>query len=375
MQAIARVNRVFKEKQGGLVVDYIGIAENLKNALAQYTDSDRKNTGVDAEFASQLLLEKSEIIRSLLHNHNYQKFFTGTSSEKMQVITQTMDFVLGLRKEDKENYLKIVNEMARAFSLCSTTEIALSLNIEVGFHKAVRAAIIKIQSDNGTKKTITQLDAELNQLISKSISSNEVVDLLDSVGLNKPNIGILSDEFLEEVKSMKQKNLAVELLNRLLKGKLRSFSKQNLVQSRKFSELLSNSLIKYQNRAIETAIIIQELIELAKKICEAEERGNNSELSQDELAFYDALADNESAKEILGDETLKQIARDLAVTIKKDMSVDWTIRESVQAKMKTSIKRLLKKYGYPPDQSAKAVEIVIEQSKLMALSLNEEYHN
>lgn len=374
MQAIARVNRVFKEKQGGLVVDYIGIAENLKNALAQYTDSDRKNTGVNAELASQLLLEKFEIVRSILHNHNYQKFFTGSSSEKMQAITQTMDFVLGLSKEDKEGYLKIVNEMARAYSLCSTTDVALSLNIEVGFHKAVRAAIIKIQSDIGPKKTITQLDAELNQLISKSISSNEVVDLLDSVGLNKPNIGILSDEFLEEVKSMKQKNLAVELLNRLLKGKLRSFSKQNLVQSHKFSELLTNTLIKYQNRAIETAIIIQELIDLARQISEAEDRGIKSGLSSDELAFYDALADNESAKAILGDETLKQIARELTVSIRNDMSVDWTIRESVQAKMKTTIKRLLKKYGYPPDQSARAVEVVLEQSKLMALSITEEYH-
>ena len=264
--------------------------------------------------------------------------------------------------------------MARAYSLCSTTDIALSLNIEVGFHKAVRAAIIKIQSDSGPKKTITQLDAELNQLISKSISSNEVVDLLGSVGLNKPNIGILSEEFLEEVKSLKQKNLAVELLNRLLKGKLRSFSRRNLVQSRKFSELLANTLIKYQNRAIETAIVIQELIDLAKQISEAEDRGNNSGLSQDELAFYDALADNESAKDVLGDDTLKQIARELTVSIRNDMSVDWTIRESVQAKMKTTIKRLLKKYGYPPDQSARAVEIVLEQSKLMALSIAEEYH-
>lgn len=373
MQAIARVNRVFKEKQGGLVVDYIGIAENLKNALAQYTDSDRKNTGVNAELASQLLLEKYEIIKSLLHKHNYQKFFAGSSGEKMQAISETMDFVLGLGKDDKESYLKIVNEMARAYSLCSTTDIAINLNVEVGFHKAVRAAIIKLQTDDGKKKTIGILDSEINQLISKSISSNEVVDILGSVGLNKPNIGILSEEFLEEVKSMKQKNLAVELLNRLLKGQIKSFSRRNLIQSRKFSEMLSNTLIKYQNRAIETAIIIQELIDLAKQISEAEDRGEKSGLSQDELAFYDALADNETAKEVLGDVTLKKIARELIVSIKNDMSVDWTIRESVQAKMRANIKTLLKKYGYPPDQSEKAVALVIEQSKLMASSIAGEY--
>ena len=365
MQAIARVNRVFKDKQGGLVVDYIGIAENLKEALNQYTESDKKTTGVDTELAAQLLLEKHDLIKELIHAHDYSKFFTGKPSEKMQAIVETMDYVIGLREERKNDYIKLVNEMARAYSLCATTDIAERLNLEVGFHKAVKTSLIKIMSEDNKKKTTTQLDNELKQLLSKAISSNEVIDILESLGLAKPNIAILSEEFLEEVKGMKQKNLAVELLNRLLKGNIKVFSKRNLVQSKKFSELLEASIRKYQNRAIETTQIIMELIELAKKINEAEKRGESTGLTPDELAFYDALADNDSAKEILGDDILKQIARDLTVSIKNNISVDWAIRDSVQAKMKMTVKRLLKKYGYPPDKTAKAVDVVLEQTKLM----------
>jgi type I restriction enzyme R subunit len=365
MQAIARVNRVFKDKQGGLVVDYIGIAENLKQALADYTDSDKNTAGIDADVAAQILLEKHDVIKEMLHEHDYSKFFTGKASEKMQAIIETMDFVLGLRDDGKNDYLKIVTEMARAYSLCATTLIAESLNVEVGFHKAVKASIVKIMTEEGKKKTTTQLDAELNQLISKSISSGEVVDILSAAGLNKPNIAILSEEFLEEVKMMKQQNLAVELLARLLKGEVKSFSGRNLVQSKKFSELLENSIRKYQNRAIETTQVIMELIALAKQITEADQRGIATGLSPDELAFYDALSDNESAREVMGEDILKQIARDLTVSIKGNLSIDWSIRDSVQAKMKMIVKRLLKKYGYPPDKTEKAVEIVMEQTKLM----------
>ena len=365
MQAIARVNRVFKEKQGGLIVDYIGIAENLKRALSQYTESDKKTTGVDTEAAAQKLLEKHDLIIELLHGHDYSKFFSGKASEKMQSIVETMDYVIGLREGRKNDYIRLVTEMARVYSLCATTDIAERLNVEVGFHKAVKAGLVKIINDGSQKKTTSQLDTELNQLVSKAISSNEVIDILGSVGLSKPNIAILSDEFLEEVKGMKQKNLAVELLNRLLQGNVKTFSRRNLVQSRKFSEMLESAIRKYQNRAIETTQIIIELIELAKEINEAEKRGQKTGLSPDELAFYDALAENESAREVMGDEILKQIARDLTQSIKNNISVDWTIRESVQAKMKMTIKRLLKKYGYPPDKTPKAVDIVMEQTKLM----------
>ncbi|WP_378956367.1 type I restriction endonuclease subunit R [Pelosinus sp. sgz500959] len=373
MQAIARVNRVFKEKQGGLIVDYIGIAENLKQALSQYTESDKKTTGVDADMAAQVLLEKHDLIKELLHNHDYRKFFKGKPSEKMQAIVETMDFIIEFRDQRKNDYITLVTELTRAYSLCATTEIAERLNIEVGFHKAVKASLVKIISDDNKKKTTAQLDSELNQLISKSISSNEVVDILGSVGLTKPNLAILSDEFLKEVKGMKQKNLAVELLNRLLKGNIKSFSKRNLVQSKKFSELLEAAIRKYQNRAIETTQVIMELIALAKEISEAEKRGESTGLTPDELAFYDALSDNESAKEIMGEDILKQIARDLTVSIKNNISVDWAIRENVQAKMKMTIKRLLKKYGYPPDKTAKAVDIVMEQTKLMCQNESNEY--
>jgi type I restriction enzyme R subunit len=365
MQAIARVNRVFREKQGGLIVDYIGIAENLKNALNDYTESDREKTGVDTEVAAALLVEKYELIKELLHGHDYGKFFTGSASERMSAIVETIDYIIGLREERKNDYLKLVSELSRAYSLCATTDIAEKLNLEVGFHKAVKSGIIKLIPENSRKKTAAEIEAQLNQLVSKSISSNEVIDVLDAVGLNKPNIAILSDEFLEEVRNMKQRNLAVELLNRLLKGKIKTFSKRNLVQSRKFSELLENAIRKYQNRTIETTQVILELIQLAKEINEAHKRGENTGLTEDELAFYDALAENESAKEVMGDNILKQIARDLTEAIRKNLSIDWSIRASVQAKMKMIIKRLLKRYGYPPDKTPKAVEIVMEQAKLM----------
>ncbi|MCH3959811.1 MAG: type I restriction endonuclease subunit R [Selenomonas sp.] len=373
MQAIARVNRVFQNKEGGLIVDYIGIADSLKKALAQYTESDRKNTGIDTDTAVQILLEKLDLIQELLHGCDYSKFFSGKSSEKMQAITQTMDFVLGLEEDSKKDYLQLVAELAKAYSLCSTTDAAKEVNVEVGFHKAVKASIVKLIAVDGRKKTTAQLDQELNQLISRSISSNEVVDILGAVGLNKPNIAILSDEFLEEVRGMKQKNLAVELLKRLLQGDIKGFRRHNLVQSKKFSEMLEASIHKYQNRAIETTQVIMELIELAKNVRAAENRGEKTGLSDDELAFYDALADNESAKEVMGDEILKQIARDLTESIRKNISVDWSIRKSVQAKMKMIIKRLLKKYGYPPDQTAAAVETVMEQTKLMCVSESGKY--
>lgn len=366
MQAIARVNRVFKEKQGGLIVDYIGVAENLKNALAQYTQPDRERTGVNPNVAADILLEKIDLIRELLHGHNTTLFYTGKSSDKMRVITSTMDFILGLKENRKKDYIQLVSELTKAYALCATTDIAESLNVEVGFHKAVKVAIVKLMGDDSRKKTVGQLDAELNQLISKSISSDEVVDILQSVGLSKPDISILSDEFLEEVRNLNQKNLAVELLNRLLAGKIKSFARHNLVNSKKFSEMLSATLIKYQNRAIETTIVIQELIALAKQISESQQRGKEFGLTEDELAFYDALAENESAREVMSTDILKQIAIELTQSLKNNMSVDWTVRESVQAKMRLTIKRLLKKFNYPPDKTPKAIDIVLEQAKLMA---------
>ena len=365
MQAIARVNRVFKDKPGGLVVDYIGIAENLKNALSQYTVSDRDNTGVDVEQAVDLMQEKYALIRDLLHGFDYSKFKAGTASERMKAIVACIDFVLGLGENGKKDFLNYVTELARAYALCSTTDEAEALNVEIGFFKAVKVGIIKLIPAGGARKTKSQIEAQLNQLIGKSIISEEVVDILSVVGLDKTNIGILSEEFLEEVRGLPQKNLAVELLKRLIAGKVKSVSRSNLIQSKKFSEMLENALKKYQNRSIETTQVIMELIELAKQMNEMQKRGESVGLSSDELAFYDALGSSDAAVMIMGDDILKQIARDLTTTIKNNLGVDWAIRETVRAQMRLTVKKLLKKYGYPPDKQELAVKTVMEQAELM----------
>ncbi|MGF7186455.1 type I restriction enzyme R subunit [Desulfitispora alkaliphila] len=365
MQAIARVNRVFRDKPGGLIVDYIGIADSLKSALSQYTDSDKKTTGVDTSQAAALMLEKYEIIKDMLHGFDYSGFASGKPSERMNVIVATVDYVLGLGEEKKKDFIKYVTELSKAYSLCATTEEAKKINVEIGFFKAVKAGIVKLMSAGGKTKTQEQVDSAINQLISKSIISDEVVDVLGSVGLNKPDLSILSDEFLEEVRGLKQKNLAVELLKRLLQGKVKSVSKRNLVQSRKFSELLENSIKKYNNRSVATKEIIEELIKLAQEMNEAHRRGEDTGLSEDEIAFYDALGVNDAAVKIMGDDVLKQIAKDLAKSIKSNMSIDWNLRESVRAKMRVTIKRLLKKYGYPPDKQPQAIDTVMKQAELM----------
>lgn len=365
MQAIARVNRVFRDKPGGLVVDYIGIADSLKRALNHYSASDRKITGIDTQMAVDIMHEKYDLILDLLHGHDYRKFLHGSASERMQAIVETVDYVLGLGEEKKRQFLQWVTELSKAYALCATTPEAERLSVEVGFFKSVKAGIVKMIPATGNKRTASQLDAEIKQLISKSVISEGVVDILDAMGIEKPNIAILSDEFLEEVRGLKHKNLAVELLNRLIKGKVKSMSRRNLVQSRKFSEMLEEAIIRYRNKAIESTQVIFELIELAKEMNRAHQRGEAEGLSEEELAFYDALANNRSAKEILGDQVLKQIARDLTDAIKKNMTIDWNLRESVRAKMRVMVKKLLRKYGYPPDQQKKAVETVMEQAELM----------
>lgn len=365
MQAIARVNRVFRDKPGGLVVDYIGIAEFLKEALARYTESDRRTTGIDTAEAVAILLEKYEIVRDILHDFDYSPFLTGKPSEKMQNLAAAVDYVLSLGEERKKSFLQHVTELAQAYSLCSTTPEAEEINVEIGFFKAIKAGISKLISIEKPKKTQDQLDAAVNQLVSKSIISEEVVDILGTLGIDRPDISILSDEFLAEVKGLKQKNIAVELLKRLLSGKVKALARRNLIKSLKFSEMLENAIQKYQNRAIETTQVILELIELAKAMNKAHQEGQDLGLSEDEIAFYDALGVNDTAVKIMGDEVLKQIARELTKAIKNNLSIDWEKRESVRAQMRVTIKRLLKKYKYPPDKQAQAVETVIRQAELM----------
>ncbi|ARU61685.1 DEAD/DEAH box helicase [Tumebacillus avium] len=365
MQAIARVNRVFRDKPGGLIVDYIGIADMLKSALQQYTENDRKTAGIDTEQAVDFMQEKLQLIRELLHGHNYVKFASEKASERMKTIVETVDYVLGLGEQGKRNFLNLTTELARAYALCSTTLAAEQANLEIGFYKAVKSGIIKIITTDNKKKTGNELDAQLNQLISKSILSDQVVDILAEVGLQKPNIAILSDEFLEHVRGLKQKNLAVELLRRLLQGKVKAVARTNVVQSKKFSKMLEEAVRKYNNRTVETTQVIEELIQLAKDMNEAVKRGEDLGLEREEIAFYDALASNESAKQVMGDAVLKQIAHELTSAIKSNIKVDWTLRENVRAQMRVTVKRLLKKYGYPPDLEKMAIDLILQQAELM----------
>ncbi|MEF2967392.1 type I restriction endonuclease subunit R [Paenibacillus sp. M1] len=373
MQAIARVNRVFRDKPGGLIVDYIGIADLLKSALQQYTENDRKTAGIDTDQAVDFMLERLQLIRELLHGYDYSKFASEKAAERMKAIVETVDYVLGLGEESKRNFLNWTTELARAFSLCATTPAAEEVNVEISFFKAVKSGIIKLITDENKRKTTKELDAELNQLISKSVVSDEVVDILEAVGLQKPNIAILSDEFLEHVRGLKQKNLAVELLRRLLQGKVKAVSRTSIVQSKKFSEMLEEAIRKYNNRTIETTQVIEELIQMAKEMNAAVKRGEDLGLVKEELAFYEALASNESAKELMGDLMLKQIAHELTQAIKSNIKVDWTLRENVRAQMRITVKRLLKKYGYPPDLEKMAIDLVLQQAELMAQAETEEF--
>ena len=371
MQAIARVNRVFGKKEGGLIVDYIGIADKLKEALTQYTESDQKQTGVDTELAVSVMIEKLELIRELLHHHDYDKYFTGDNTDKLKAIMETIDYIIDQREDRKNDYLKLTSELSKAYSLCSTTDEAEKYNVEISFYKSVRAGIIKYATDESKKKTADQLDYELNQLISKSLKSDEVIDIMSEFGMDKPDISILSDEFLEGFKNMEQKNVAVELLKKLIEGKIKMFSKKTIVRSRLFSEMLEDSLRKYQNRLVDSTVIIQELINLAKDITKAADEGKETGLSDDEYAFYEALASNMTAKEIMGTEVLKEIARELTEKIKSSTTVDWSIRESVRSKIRFQIKVLLRKYNYPPDDEKdpnnydKSIKLILDQTELL----------
>ncbi|GGB01864.1 type I restriction endonuclease subunit R [Macrococcus hajekii] len=366
MQAIARVNRVFKDKPGGLIVDYIGIADSLKEALKQYTEKDKGNTGINTELVADLMMEKYQLIKEMLHGHDYAGFNSEKASVRMQSLINTMDFVIGLGESEKKRFLNTVTELAKAYALCTTTDEAQAINDEIAYFKAVKATIVKKLGGGKERKTSDQLDYELNQLISKSVISEEVIDIYKELGIDNPDLSILSDKFLEDVKALPQKNLAIALLDRLLAGKVKSIERTNLVQARKFSEMLSDSLNRYNKRTIETSKVIEELITLAKEMDAAHKRGEHTGMIREEIAFYDALASHETAEQVLGDDVLKAIAHELTKSIKDNMSVDWNLRENARAKMRVVVKRLLKKYGYPPDLQKMAIDTVIEQAELMA---------
>ncbi len=365
MQAIARVNRVFKDKQGGLVVDYIGIANELKSALKEYTASKgRGRPTVDAHEAYSVLAEKLDALRGMLagtngHGFDYSGFLTGGH----KTLAGAANFVLGI-KDGKKRFADLALAMSKAFTLCCTLDEAKAVREEVAFFQAVKVILTK-REISAQKKTDEQRELAIRQIISSAVVSEEVVDIFDAVGLDKPNIGILDDAFLAEVRNLPERNLAVELLKRLLEGEIKSRFAGNVVQNKKFSDMLTDVVQRYQNRSIEAAQVMEELVQMAKKFREAAARGEQLGLSEDEVRFYDALANNESAVRELTDETLKKIAHELAENLRKNLTVDWSARESVQAKLRLMVKRILRKYKYPPDQQDAAVELVLQQAKAL----------
>ena len=365
MQAIARVNRVFKDKQGGLVVDYIGIGEDLKAAMKEYTASKgRGKPTVDAREALSVLLEKLDVLRAMLHGFDYSDFLTGGH----KTLAGAANHVLGIKgdkeRDGKKRFADQALAMSHAYSLCCTLEEAKGLRDEVAFMQAVKVILTKREVSK-QRKTDEERDLAIRQIISSAVVSGEVVDIFAAVGLDKPNIGLLDDDFLAQVHNLPEKNLAVELLERLLQGEIKSRFASNVVQDKKFSDMLASVIQRYQNRSIETAQVMEELIAMAKKFREAANRGDQLGLHEDEVKFYDALANNESAVRELQDETLKKIAQELTQNLRENLTVDWSERESVRAKLRLMVKRILKKYKYPPDQADNAVQLVLEQAEAL----------
>ncbi len=366
MQAIARVNRVFRDKPGGLVVDYLGLAHELKAALATYTESGGTGkTAIDQEEAVAVMLEKHEVCCALFHGFDRSKWVTGSPQERLSLLPGAQEHILA-QEDGKNRLLHAVHELSQAFALAVPHEEALRLRDDVAFFQAVRASLAKRAP--GEARTEEELDHAVRQIVSRAVASEGVVDIFAAAGLKKPDIAILSEEFLAEVRGMPQRNLAVELLRKLLSGEVRSRRRRNVVQARSFAEMLEQAIRRYQNRAIEAAQVIEELIALARDMREADARGEQLGLSQEELAFYDALETNDSAVKVLGDETLRRIARELVATVRANVTIDWTVRENVRAHLRVLVRRILRKHGYPPDKQEKATQTVLEQAEVLSQS-------
>ena len=363
MQTIARVNRVFKDKPGGLVVDYLGIADELRRALAEYSEQDKQRAGVPVDEAVRLMQKHYEIVRDMYHGFDWKPFFAGTPHEKTAVIPMAMQHILG-QEDGEKRYLKAVSDLSKAFTLSTPDERALAIRDDVGFFQAVRAALAKATVEG--RKTPEELDSAVRQIVSKAVVSDEVVDIFSAAGLKKPELSIFSDEFLDEVKRLPYRNLALEVLRKLLNDETKAWSKRNLVLGRKFSDMLEQTIRKYQNRSIDAAEVISSLIDLAKNMKTARDRGTMLGLTQEEEAFYDALiAADETAMGVMGDETLRGIARQLVETVRKNVSIDWTVKETVKAKLRVMVKRVLKDRGYPPSKRDEATQTVLQQAELL----------
>ena len=364
MQAIARVNRVFKDKPGGLVVDYLGLAQDLKRALAAYTESGGTGrTALDQDEAVALMQEKYEVCCALFHGFDWTRWTTGTPQERLTLLPAAQEHILA-QEDGKERCLNAVRELSQAFALAVPHEETLRIRDDVGFFQTVRVRLLKRAAADARPEE--ELDLAVRQIISRAVASEGVMDVFAAAGLEKPDISVLSDEFLAEVQGMPHRNLAVELLEKLLRGEVSTRRRKNVVQARSFAEMLEQTLRRYQNRAIEAAQVIEELIELARHIREASERGEALGLSEDELAFYDALETNDSAVQVLGDETLREIARELVDTVHDNVTIDWTLRENVRANLRRLVRRILRRHGYPPDKQEKATQTVLEQAEVLS---------
>ena len=365
MQAIARVNRVFKDKPGGLVVDYLGLAHELKRTLATYTESGGTGqTALDQEEAVAVMLEKYEICCGLFYGFERARWISGTPAERLGLLPAAQEHILA-QENGKDRCLRAVRELSQAFALSVPHEDAIRIRDDAAFFQTVQSGLAKRAAANARSEQ--EMDHAVRQIISRAVASEGVIDIFAAAGLEKPDISILSDEFLAEVRGMSQRNLAVELLQKLLKSEIAARRRKNVVQARSFVEMLERTLRRYQNRAVEAAQVIEELIQLAREMREATARGENLGLKEDELAFYDALETNDSAVQVLGDATLRDIARELVETVRGNVTIDWTLRENVRANLRRLVKRILRKHGYPPDKQEKAMQTVLEQAEVLSL--------
>jgi type I restriction enzyme R subunit len=368
MQAIARVNRVFRDKPGGLVVDYIGLGDELRKAIATYTESGGTGkTAIVQEEAVAVMLEKYEICCGIFHGFDWSDW--EDPERRFALLPVAQSVILG-KKDGKKRFVAAVTELSKAFALSVPHDEALKIRDDVAFFQAVRAVLVKYDGDGDQADRTWDMEHAIRQIVSGAIVSGQVIDIFSAAGLKKPDISILSEEFLAEVRGLPQKNVAVELLRKLLNDEIRTRQKKRLVQSRSFEKMLEETIHRYKNRAIETVDVIEHLINLAKELREADRRGQELGLTEAELAFYEALEVNDSAVIILGDEVLRKIAHELVDQIRKNVTIDWTVKESVKAKMRVMVKRILTKYNYPPDKQPKAVATILEQAEILCAEIS-----